>query len=307
MSEIGHGSVQQVPIHEVAERLDWSESYASRVISALQERGYANVERKKNTKFVSMTDIQPVELLTTLISEFGHVDFPELLAGAGLQILYYLDEPRTASELTERSHVSRGTVYRRLEKLQHVGIVGKDHSQYALTEPFSDLSDLARAVFHHDHRQEALAEATKVTIHWETHDEYLFGSDTDTMEADFHRTGPTVFAEFGIPLLTRGRFHYIHSERLSEVTAADLVCHMLLINQETRFRIYCMLLIAHQEIDSKALNERARYYDREAEIDLSTLTSGLLAYLDSQGEQTTERLPEWREFKRTAADYDIRL
>lgn len=305
LSEISNNLLQTLTVKGIADTLDWSESYASRVVSDLHDRGYVQTDRSEGEKWVSLANIQPVQQLGALNSEFSHVDFPELIAGSALQILYYLDQPRTASELAERSSVSRGTVYRRLETLQRVGIARKDHSKYELTDSFSSLSDFARAVAHHEHQQEALEYTSTVTILWETHDEYLISCKSTIQDDRFHQTGPTVFEEFGIPLFTREQLHYFRSEQLDQLTPADLVCHMLLIDDSTRYRTYCLLLIASHNVDSTTLGDRAQYYNRAAEFDLSMQIEELQAYLTSQGTETTERLPAWEEFKETAANYDI--
>lgn len=305
LSTLGRGSDQRVPLNEVAERLDWSNSYASRVISDLAERDFVTVDRDGRKKFVSVTEVQPVEQLGDLASEFEHVDFPDLISGVALEILYYLDERRTASELVELSQTNRSTVYRRLESLQNVGIVGKDHSHYQLTEPFEPLSDLARSIAHHDHRREALEQTSDVTILWETHDEYLFSCEAGFTADGFHQTGPAVFDEFDVPLLTRERLHYFRSERLSYFTAADLVCHTMLIDDSTRYRTYCLLLIERRDVDEDELRERAAHYTQEAATDLAALTGDLVSYLETDGEARDEMLPAWEEFKSTAAEYDI--
>lgn len=305
LSKLGRRSDQRIPLGEVAEQLDWGGSYASRVISDLAQRDFVRVEQEGRKKFVSVTGVQPVERMGDLASEFDHVDFPDLISGVALEILYYLDERRTASELVELSQTNRSTVYRRLDSLQNVGIVGKDHSHYQLTEPFAPLSDLARSIAHHDHRREALERTNDVTILWETHDEYLFSCASEVAADGFHRTGPAIFEDFGVPLLTRERLHHFRSKRLSRLTAADLVCHTMLIDDSTRYRIYCLLLIERQDVDKVELRDRGSHYTTEAAIDLVALTTDLTTYLETNGEATDETLPEWKEFKSTAADYDI--
>lgn len=305
LSEIGNRSNQGLPVHEIAASLDWSESHTSRVVSKLEEREYIRTERGSGQKLVSVTDIQPVEQLGNLTSEFEHVDFPKLISGSALDILYYLDDERTATEIAKLTRLSRNTVYRRLNNLQNVGIVGKDHSRYQLTDPFLPLSDLARSIAHHDHRQDALTRVDSVTIIWETHDEYLFSCETAFTADDFHHTGPAAFEDFGIPLFTRERFHYLRSTHITHLSAADLICHTLLIDDTTRYRSYCLLLIASHDIKQSTLEDRAAHYNREADIDLVTLTADLVSYLETDGEARNEMLPRWEDFKSTAADYNI--
>lgn len=51
-------------------------------------------------------------------------------------MLYYLNHHRTATELAEVGGISRATVYRRLDNLQAVGIIGKSASHYQLNARF---------------------------------------------------------------------------------------------------------------------------------------------------------------------------
>ena len=102
------------------------------------------MEATHERKLVPPAETKPVEELETLFLEYQHVDFPDLLGGAALTILYYLESPHTATELAELSGLDRSTVYRRLDDLRVVGIVGKHNSQYRVNEPFSTLPSIAR-------------------------------------------------------------------------------------------------------------------------------------------------------------------
>lgn len=305
LSNIANMSDSGVPVFEISDALSWSEGHTSRVVSGLEDRDFLRTEREGGKRLVLPNDIPPVEQLGDLAQEYAHVDFPGLISGSALSILYYLDESRTARELAELCGVSRNTVYRRLNSLQNVGIVKKDHSKYQLTEAFRSLSKLSRSIAHHEHRQEALDFTNGVSIVWETHDEYLFSCEAPISGDQFLRTGPSEYEQFGIPLFTRERLHYIRPKRLSELTPADLVCHTLLIDDSTRYRSYCLLLIEAQQVDQSTLNDRAGQYDPEAEIDLTARVKELIAYLESDGSITNDTLPRWEDFKSAAADYDI--
>lgn len=296
---------REVSVGVLADRLDWSDGHTSRVVSQLDAQGYLRVKDTGTHTLVSLSDIEPIEQLQTLLTEYAHVDFPELIAGSGLRLLYYLNHRRTASELAELSGVSRATVYRRLGELQTVGIVGKDHSHFQLNEAFSTLSSVARGLAHHEHRREAERYVGKVNILWETHDEYLFACDGTVADEHFHLTGPSLFEEFDIPLLTRSRQHYLRSDRLEKVTPAELVCHSLLIDDSSRYRTYCLLVIQGEGIERESLSEVAEYYQQEADIDLLTLVNQLSEYLQNEGAVENHALPAWSEFTSTAADYEI--
>lgn len=296
---------QKSSLSEVAERLEWSETYASRVVAGLEDRGYLQTERIGREKRISVNDIRPVEQLGDLANEYRHMDIPGLLSGSALAILYYLDRSRTASELAELSGRNRTTVYRRMEDMRNVGIVKKDHSRFKLTPEFTGLSDLARSIAHHEHRQEAMTVTQAVTFYWETLDEYLFSCGSEVTEVDYHQTGPEAFGRYGVPLLTRDRRHYLRSSRMAELTPPDLVCHGLLIDDGSRMRRYCLLLLVSQGVERASLRDRAEHYQLEADIDLVGIADGLVRYLESEGEETDEWLPAWDEFKATAAEYDL--
>lgn len=300
-------SEREVPISMLADRLGWSAGHTSRVVSELEARGCVRIKNAGRQKLVTLGEIKPVEQLEALMNEYGHVDFPELVAGSGLQLLYYLNRRRTATELAELSDISRATVYRRLNDLQAVGIVGKSESHYQLNEPFSKLSLIARGLAHHEHRREAERYADGVNILWETHEEYLFACNGEISEDGFHLTGPSLLAEFDIPLLTRSRRHYIRSNRISAISPAELVCHTVLINDDSRYRTYSLLLIQKEAIGQAALKKCAEYYNPEADIDLLAIVDQLIKYLKTEGTVISDRLPTWGEFKSTAADYEINV
>jgi predicted transcriptional regulator len=290
---------------ELADELDWDPGHTSRVVSRLVERELIIREQRNGRYSISLSNAEPAERFADLTREFPHVDFPDLLAGSTIQLLYYLDAARTAAELTEWTEVSRATVYRRLKRLRNVGIVTKRDTGFALTNQFEDLAAFARSLVHHLHRQEASDHAAGVRLIWTDVDEYLFSCRTEVTASLFHLTGPDALEQYGIPLLTREGQYYFRSEDRTELTPADLVCHLLLIDDGARYRSYCLLLISGCDLDADELTRMAERYDRETEIDLSDIVRELCAYLESRGAVSGEKLPEWDTFKSTAADYDV--
>ncbi|MFC6721608.1 HTH domain-containing protein [Halobacteriaceae archaeon SHR40] len=290
---------------ELADGLDWDPGHTSRVVSNLAENELVTREQQNGRYRVSLSNAEPTERFTDLTREFPHVDFPNLLAGSTIQLLYYLGTERTAAELIEWTGVSRATVYRRLKQLRNVGIATKHDSRFALTSQFRELATFARSLVHHMHRQEASGHATGVRLIWTDVAEYLFSCRTDVTASLFQQTGPGALDQYGIELLTREEQYYFRSEERTELTPDHLVCHLLLIDDGARYRSYCLLLIAACEIETDVLTRTAERYDREAEFDLSGIVQKLCAYLDSDGAVSGAKLPEWDTFKSTAADYHI--
>lgn len=302
LSSEADGNLRQ---RELADQLEWDPGHASRVVSGLAERGLITREQQNRRYRLGLSNAEPTRRFADLASEFPHIDFPDLLAGSTIELLYYLNAERTAAELTEWTAVSRATVYRRLEQLRKVGIITKRDTRFALTSQFEALATFARSLVHHMHRQEANDHATGVRLIWSDVDEYLFSCRTEVTESLFHRTGPDALDQYGIELLTREMQFYFRSEIQTELAPEDLVCHLLLIDDGARYRSYCLLLIAACDLDADVLTETIERYHRESEIDLSGIVTELCKYLDSDGAVSGEKLPEWETFKSTAADYDI--
>jgi DNA-binding MarR family transcriptional regulator len=288
-------------ISELATKLDHSKSYLSRAVGDLVEKGLIYTERDGRRKRVVPSDARAVEVYQNLVRQHSHIDFPELLTGKALEVLYYLDQPRTVSELADRSDNYRNTVNRVLKRLRDRGLVGTDNARYDFNADFDRLHEFARELAHHLHRQRLESVAPKGTILWEDHNEFLAQTETEIDAKGFHETGLARFAAFDLQFLLTRHHYYLYSEKLGAVSPAELCCHTLLIDNDSRHRSYCLLLLSHVDVDEEDLRERAAKYGLEDEID------ALLRYLETHGEVDNDRLPEWNEFQELAADYEVSL
>ncbi|ACM59140.1 conserved hypothetical protein (plasmid) [Halorubrum lacusprofundi ATCC 49239] len=288
-------------ISELATKLDHSESYLSRAVGDLAEKGLIYTERDGRRKRVVPSDARAVELYQDLVRQHSHIDFPDLLTGKALEVLYYLDQPRTVSEIANRSNNYRNTVNRVLKRFRNRGLVGTAHGHYEFNADFDRLHEFSRELAHHLHRQRLEAVAPKGTILWEDCDEFLAQTETEIDAEAFHETGLARFAAFDIQFLLTSHRYYVYSEGLDAVSPADLCCHTLLIDDGSRHRSYCLLLLSYVDVDEENLREQAAKYGFEDEID------ALLRYLETHGEVDDERLPEWDKFQELAADYEVPL
>ncbi|OIB56183.1 helix-turn-helix transcriptional regulator [Natrialba sp. SSL1] len=288
-------------ISELATKLDHSESYLSRAVGDLIEKGLVYTERDGRRKRVVPSDARAVELYQDLVRQHSHIEFPELLTGKALEVLYYLDQPRTVSEIADQSDNYRNTVNRVLKRFRDRGLVGTADSRYDFNADFDRLHEFARELAHHLHRHRLEAVVPKGTILWEDYDEFLAQAETDIDAKEFHETGLARFVAFDLQFLLTGHRYYVYSEDLDAVSTAELCCHTLLIDDGSRHRSYCLLLLSHVDVDEENLREQAAKYDLEDEID------ALLRYLETHGEVDDDRLPEWDEFQKLAADYVVQL
>ena len=214
---------------------------------------------------------------------------------------YYLDQPRTVAEIADPSNNYNNTVNRVLKRLRDLCLVGTDGGRYEFNADFDRLYEFARELAHHLHRHRLEAVASKGTILWEDYSEFLAQAGTEIDADGFHETGLARFAAFDLQFLLTDHRYYLYSETLDDVSPAELCCHTLLIDDGSRHRLYCLLLLRHVDVDEEDLRAQATKYGLEDEID------ALLCYLETHGEVDDGRLPEWDEFQQLATDYEVPL
>lgn len=284
---------------ELAADIDRSVSYTSELVTQMESSGLVHTTREGKTRHVHRSDARAIELYERFVHRYSHIPFPELLAGATLRVLYHLDTPATAPDLAEQASVHRSTVYRSLSPLEHRGIVYKTDSAYALNDEFEELSTLARAFAHLRTRQRLDDHTTSYTILWESLDEFLVQTPDQLEDERFHLTGPERFQDLGLPLLARQRRYYFYSEETEEISPIELCCHMLVIDDGTRFQSYCLLLLSTVTFDRKPLLTTAERYG------VADTVTDLLSYLESEGAHRTRALPTWAEFRDLADEYGV--
>ena len=290
---------QEMSITELAAALDCSTNYASEIISSLEKEDLVYTRRDGKEKRVKPVKNQAVKLFQRLAQTHSHIDFPDLISGKAIPLLYYLDTDRTVAELAEKTGNYRNTVNRVLKQLLNRGILRKQDTQYRLNDEFQILHDFSREYIHHVHRRTVAEYTHDFTILWESLDEFLIQTGDLINHDSFVKTGPSRFQQHGLPLVTTGASYYFYSEDVQELTVEDLICHTLLIEESTRYQTYCLLLIQMENLESGRLLEVAEKYDVEKRV------KQLIDYLDTSGDEKSPSLPSWEEFQSAAADYEV--
>ncbi|WP_442905045.1 hypothetical protein [Haloarcula sp. CGMCC 1.2071] len=75
--------------------------------------------------------------------------------------------------------------------------------------------------------------------------------------------------------------------------------HVFMIDDGSRHRSYCLLLLSRVDTHEADHREQAAKYGLEAEID------ALLRYLETHGEVDDDWLSEWDEYQELAVDYEM--
>jgi len=264
-----------------------------------RRKGVVYTERDGRRKRVVPSDARAVERYQDLVRQHSHIDFPELLTGRRSRCC----TTSTSRELSPRSLTGATTTATRStvssSGFRDRGLVGTADGHYEFNADFDRLHEFAREIAHHLHRHRLEAVAPKGTILWEDYDEFLAQAETEIDAEAFHETGLARFAAFDLQFLLTDHRYYVYSEEPDAVSPAELCCHTLLIDDGSRHRSYCLLLLSHVDIDEEDLREQAVKYGLEDVID------ALLQYLETQGEVEDDRLLAWSEFQKLAGEYEI--
>ena len=286
---------------ELAQRLEYAPNTVTNAVGELESQGLVSRERTGQETLVSPAEVPCVETYQSLVAAHPHIDFPELFTKSLLELLYYLssDSWTTAATLIEMSTLSKPTVYRHFNTLQNRALVLKEHSQYRLADEFELLHTFARELRHQHHRQQVKTDVEGGVLVWETYDEFLVQTTEPVSEEGYHLTGLDAFSEYGLEFLTTSEQYYLFAPNRASLTPGDIICHLLVIENDARHRKYAMLLLVTTDEPLETVREKASYYGVAETVEAMT------EYVDTEGDVRAENLPPWSEFEALAADYGV--
>lgn len=288
---------------ELADELDYQDSTVTEGLGTLAELDLIRKRRTGRGTVAEPSDARCIEVFQSLTKANPHVDFPDLLTSSMLNVLYYLssDTPWTATELTERTGHARATIYRSLRTLTNRAMAVKERSRYRLTAEFDELHQFAYELRHHAHRVRIKRDVGSGTLVWESHGEFIVRTESEVENSAYDRTGLDAFAEYGLQFFTTSERYYLFSQERDSLTPADLVCHLLLIENDSRHRKYALLLVAKTGLRQKHLEETASFYGVEQ------IVLPLVEFFRTDGETASADTPEWEEFETLATEYGVEL
>jgi predicted transcriptional regulator len=298
------GSLDSPKDHqELADELDYHKSTISEALSDLEKLGLVQKEWKGNHVVAEPSDVRCVEVYQSLTQSHPHVDFPDLFTKSMVNVLYYLnaDDGMAAWELQERTEYARATIYRNLRTLTNRAMATKEQSQYWLREEFEELHDFANELRHQIHRVKVKNDLGSGTLVWDSHDEFLVRTDDPVEELNYLPTGLDAFGEYDLRFFTTEEHYYFYSETRQSLDPADLICHLLLIENDSRHRKYALLLAADRRISKNHMRQVASYYGVEETV------SALMEFLITEGEFESENTPRWEEFESLAKEYEVEI
>lgn len=293
-------------VENLAESLGRSREQLYRVLDDLCDAGLVSESRGvHNRRRVSATDHPVVESYRALVGRLGHIDWPDRLSPATLRVCWFLDEPRRVAEIADRLHISRQAADNALSPLKGRAMLSPDGPEYALTDNLQPLLPFVRAVVEHDHRNRVRAIAPSATVEWCDPIRAVVrvseSADSEALEAadEWEPTGLAAFHQFGLSFHLAGEPAF--SSGSNGVTAADAICHTLLLGTDTRRVGYAMLLLEQTEIPRATLLDTAEWYRLESSVDVLIRAA--------RTEETTAPdkipLPSEREYESLKTQYGV--
>ena len=262
-------SRREATAQELAAETDHSRKQVYRVIDDLLKTGLLDESRSHhNQRVVRATDDSVVEAYRYLTSKLGHVDWPELLLPATIRVCWYLDEPRRISEISNRLGITRQAVHKALSPVKNRAMLAPSGPEYALADDLQPVLAFVQEVVTHEHRTRVRNIAPSATIEWCDPKHALIQvqeqGDTNALQhaPNWDMTGVAKFQAYGLQFFLAGEpaFWYAPDEPL---TPADIVCHTLVLEADSRNVSYAMLLIEQEQINEDELIETAAWYGIE--------------------------------------------
>ena len=299
---------REATAQELAVETGYSRKQVYRVIDDLLEAGLVDESRRHhNQRVVRATDDSVVEAYRYLISKIGHVDWPELLSPATIRVCWYLDEPRRITTIADRLGITRQAAHKALSPLKNRAMLAPSGPDYALADDLQPLLAFVQEVVTQEHRTRVRNIAPSATIEWCDPKRALVHvqepGDTDALQhaPDWDVTGLAKFQAYGLRFFLAGEpaFWYAPDDPL---TPADIVCHTLVLEADSRNVSYAMLLIEQERINEDELIETAVWYGIEPMI-------ACLYRLIEEDSDTTDdagiSLPSSREYAALKEQYGV--
>ncbi len=257
---------------ELAAETGYSRKQVYRVVDDLLDKGVLDKSRAKhNQRVLRASDDPIVEAYRGLTSDLGHVDWADLLSPATIQVCWYLDEPRRITTIADRLGITRQAVHKALSPLKDRAMLAPAGPEYALADDLHPLLEFANTVIRHGHRDRVRQLAPSATIAWCDPKRALVqvqtSKDTEKLQDadDWDVTGLAAFQAYGLQFFLAGEpaFWYAPDD---DLTPADIICHTLTLNTDSRRVSYAMLLIEQERIEQETLTETATWYGLSSTI-----------------------------------------
>ncbi|MBW6517318.1 MAG: MarR family transcriptional regulator [ANME-2 cluster archaeon] len=282
---------------ELARQTGVTAGYISRVVTALQHKGFVEVSKTGITKHVGLScNLHAVKLMT-ILHKRSYMPLAELLAGSSIKVLAVLSTGKAnLIRLIDESGISEATIRRNIREFKNHAIVLQRDSEYELSPDLEDIREFIRDYCSYF----AVSTLNKLSSHGRfitSHGfEFLLVSDITIRHENIQPTGLTAISKI-IPLMQTEN-HYFYS--LRELSCEEIAVHAIALDPYSKRNLtYVILYMLKIKIDSNRFIKISHQYG----IDIA----GSIVNLVNTWEQPEEKfMPSPLYIKQKAAEYDIK-
>jgi len=287
-------AVNKIQVTELANNMETSRSYTSRVLKELQSKGFINLDREGTRKTVSISEAQHAVSLRNLLLNQPHLNLG-FLANKGMIILATIDclNLRTWEEIEAYSGASFVTLRKYMTEFKEIGLVQK-RKVYFISPRFSALKEFLGAYQDYTHLKEALRYAPDALVKWGCGERFLIETERTL---NLQATGITAFPTYGAKFITVKNL-YIRTKKESDTTLEDhLINHVLSEKTSNMLPLLITWRMNYERVNEESMREKAYRYKIGEYVD------AVFKYLKTQGRDRPQFLPEWNEFNERYREY----
>ena len=194
----------------------------------------------------------------------GHVEWADLLSPSAVRVLWCLLENRDISEVSSRLNITRQACHQAMKPFKRRSMINSYGPRYRLISGIKPLHSVVRELVIHGHRVRARREAPSATIAWSDPTQSIIRietqHDTEALLSDdqWELTGLARFRDYGLDFGIPGEPQFAYG--VGNIEPAELVCHTLVLNQDSRRIAYSMLLIEKCGISLSDIRDTAEWF-----------------------------------------------
>lgn len=232
----------------LVEETGLARSTVSREVTRLSELGLVGKRRDSGEIVVESQATTIVESLGQTRESVPHIDLAEFLTPARLRTLWFLSEPRTASDVASFTDVTPRRVRQVLTILKRRQMAVEMDCGVQLQTEYEPLQALAEAVFDEFWAAEIRSSSSAATTVWSSPHETLYATPepVDPAPENTFETGLRAFSRWGLTFRrsTDPMYYETNSEELGRPSAEDVIAHTLCRRADNRRILYCTVLFA---------------------------------------------------------------
>ncbi|AHF80962.1 MarR family winged helix-turn-helix transcriptional regulator [Thermococcus paralvinellae] len=265
---------EPITMTELANKLSLSKGTLSALLHSLEGKGLVELEGKK-PMVVKPAENRVNHLLRSIKLEYPHVKMEDILTGSRLKVLSTLEveKPQPLWLIQLKANVSRATLHRVLNGLMEPLVVGRKKEGYFVSERFAPFKAFADEYFYLQNSIKAKELDPNASVVWSGVEELILATSSFKGKSvgEFQLTGLARFADFGLPLISSGVYHYYWPGQ--KLSLEEVIVHALKLGRDARGLLYSIVLLRGKGFDERKLKRLA------AKFDVSDIVGELLEYL----------------------------